>query len=396
MSHHYLSLTPRDGLFLKDGRGWYTSSSGRASSYDWPAPTTVRGALCSASGIAIQEFEDKDFEEIDWETTKEQTRLKAMLAVRKPVEKASWAPRHRMWPVPQDAFYAPGKANVVRLTPRPPSDEVQSLSWNDRPHLEALWRPEAPTDAKPMDRPRWWTDGDFQKWLAGAPVERHTEVQQEQLELNHRTQIHVKINRETGTAEDQHLWATETLEMLQKEGKEWAIAVDCHLPPDLPSEESLEVTLGGKRRLARTAALPPRLFECPDRILDAFQGNVRGLRLIAVTPLHFTRGWLPDRFEPSGANNQTLQGELPGIDEKVILRSACVPRPRHISGWDMARGGAKPTRRLVRPGSVYFFEKASNNPFEPGEIEQIWLAQIGRDQSDGFGCVVPGVWHLEE
>src|SRR5690606_41849829 len=41
----YLALVPRDGFFAKDGRGWYTSASGRGHGLDWPWPSTILGAL---------------------------------------------------------------------------------------------------------------------------------------------------------------------------------------------------------------------------------------------------------------------------------------------------------------------------------------------------------------
>lgn len=396
MSHHHLSLTPRDGLFLKDGRGWYTSSSGRASIYDWPSPTTVRGALCSASGVAIQQAESMAFSDIDWEATHSKTRVRAMLALRKPVG-AECKANQIMWPTPKDAFYATGEKDVARLDPRPPSDGISSQSWTDDPYLEALWRPEAPTESKPMSSPSWWTCSDFLSWLIGDRVSRHQEKrQQESLELSRRTQVHVTIDPTTGTAKDEHLWATETLEMLQSDGHEWSIALDCELPDQLHDPaDALQVTLGGKRRLTHASSLPADIFECPSELLEASQGDTRGLRLFAVTPLLFNRGWLPDGFEPAEDGTRQLYGQLPGIEDPVILRTACVPRPQHVSGWDMARHGAKPTRRLVRPGSVYFFEKVSREPFSADEVSKLWLNQIGQSPNDGFGCVVPGLWNID-
>ena len=85
----------------------------------------------------------------------------------------------------------------------------------------------------------------------------------------------------------------------------------------------------------------------------------------------------------------------------VILRAAFVPRPLHVSGWGMTRssdnlksGGApKPTRRLVAPGAVYFFDRGEGNSFSRADAEALWLRRIGLCTDEGFGRVVPGIWN---
>ena len=49
-----LVLVSRDGWFCKDGRGWRTSSLGRAHGLAWPFPSTVRGALRTAWGRSLE------------------------------------------------------------------------------------------------------------------------------------------------------------------------------------------------------------------------------------------------------------------------------------------------------------------------------------------------------
>jgi CRISPR-associated protein Cmr3 len=76
----------------------------------------------------------------------------------------------------------------------------------------------------------------------------------------------------------------------------------------------------------------------------------------------------------------------------VILRAAFVPRPIHVSGWDMAAGAPKPTSRMVAPGAVYFFERADGEPFGEADARSLWLAALGTRTEEGFGRVAPGVW----
>jgi CRISPR type III-B/RAMP module-associated protein Cmr3 len=98
---------------------------------------------------------------------------------------------------------------------------------------------------------------------------------------------------------------------------------------------------------------------------------------------------LPDGFED---NRGTYSGRLPGIDHDVILRAAFIPRPTHVSGWDMAANAPKPTSRMVAPGAVYFFERTDGKPFGEADARSLWLASLGTRTEEGFGRVVPGVW----
>ena len=87
---------------------------------------------------------------------------------------------------------------------------------------------------------------------------------------------------------------------------------------------------------------------------------------------------------------------MPGISGELILRAAFVPRPVHISGWDMASGAPKATDRMVPPGAVYFFERADGTGFTAADAEALWLSALGGRQAEGFGRVVPGTWDREE
>jgi CRISPR-associated protein Cmr3 len=125
-------------------------------------------------------------------------------------------------------------------------------------------------------------------------------------------------------------------------------------------------------------------------VLEAFRSPSSGLRLVAVTPLCFGKGWLPDALSESGG---VYRGRLAALDHEVILRAAFVPRPIHVSGWDMVKGEPKPTSRMVPPGAVYFFERADGEPFGETDAKTLWLAALGTRTDEGFGRVVPGTWN---
>lgn len=372
----HLALLPRDGFFAKDGRGWHTSASGRGHGLDWPWPSTVLGALRSLWGRGEETRNGTTFTPDDWRSRTQPIRLGRTLVLRRK-HGAAWRVEDATWPVPLDALWLEGCQEVHRLDPVAPI--APTLGRDDDEAREALWRP-VPDDAqKPLAAPRWWSSEEFTTWLAGESVG----VRSKPLATARRVQVHVGIRPEELTSDDGVLFSHDVVETLDRSG-EWALGVEVALPA---GELSTVATLGSDSRLARVESLPPTLFEPPSRVLEAFRSSSPGLRIVAVSPICFEAGWLPDGFVN---NNGEHRGRLAGFD--VILRAAFVPRPIHVSGWDMAKGEPKPTSRMVPPGAVYFFEGADGQPFEEAEAKSLWLAALGTRTGEGFGRIVPGVW----
>jgi len=372
----HLALVPRDGFFAKDGRGWHTSASGRGHGLDWPWPSTVLGALRSLWGRGEEARSNTTFTPEDWRSRTQSIQLGRTLVLRRG-HGAAWRVEDATWPVPLDAVWLEGQNQVRRLDPVPPI--APTLGRDDDEAREALWRP-VPNDAsKPRTSPRWWSSEELLSWLAGKPVR----VRDDALGTTRRIQVHVGIRPEELTSDDGVLFSHDVVETLDP-GGEWAIGVEVVLPAgELPNV----ATLGSDSRLARVESLPTTLFDPPARVLEAFRVSSPGLRLVATTPLCFEKGWLPDGLVNTSGE---YRGQLASLD--VVLRAAFVPRPLHVSGWDMAKGEPKPTSRVVPPGAVYFFERTDGQPFGEAEARSLWLVALGTRTDEGFGRVVPGVW----
>jgi len=261
--------------------------------------------------------------------------------------------------------------------------------------MAGRWRPgPLPDRGKPLESVRWWPEKLFIAWLLGQAVNRKL-VSTEEREAARfvpaqRMDTRLKIAADTQTAAEGMLFSPKMVETLGPAGRQWAIGVDIelstgqlHLPP--------WVMLGGARRPAEVDSAPVDLFAIPDAFKP--REEMRGLRLITVTPALFGQGWLPDGFNSVA---QQWRGKLPGINDELILRGALVDRPLDISGWDMARREPKAGQRFVQPGSVYFFTKASNAAFTDAEFKSLWLAAWGQRNEDGFGLVVPGRWQVQD
>jgi len=377
----HLALVPRDGLFCKDGRGWHTSASGRGHGLDWPWPSTILGALRSAWGRGEEARTNTTFVPSDWRTRTAPIQLGRTLVLRRKYGVA-WCAEHTTWPVPLDALWLEGRREVHRLEPVQPL--APTLGRDDDEVRERLWRPVLDDRQKPLAPPRWWSSEDFMAWLAGQSVP--VRDREATLAMARRVQVHVGILPEKLTADEGVLFSHDVIETLDPSA-EWAIGVEVALPDGALSGVA---TLGSDARLARVESLPDTMFEPPPPPLEAFRSPSKGLRVVAVTPLCFKRGWVPDGLEKDG---YSYRGRLPGLKHEVILRAAFVARPIHVSGWDMAVNAPKPTSRMVPPGAVYFFERSDGGPFEQTDARGLWLAPLGMRTEEGFGRVVPGVWN---
>jgi CRISPR-associated protein Cmr3 len=299
----------------------------------------------------------------------------------------AWRVEDTTWPVPADALWLEGRREVHRLEPVEPL--VPTLGRDDDEAREGLMRPVLDGAGKPLAPPRWWSSEDFSAWLAGRTVS--VRDRGDVLATARRVQVHVGILPEELTADEGVLFSHDVIETLHPSA-EWAIGAEVALPDGALSGMA---TLGSDARLARVEPLPTALFEPPARLLEAFRSPSKGLRVVAVTPLCFEKGWLPDGLNENGG---AYSGRLPGIDHDVMLRAAFVPRPIHVSGWDMAanqgKGAPKPTSRMVAPGAVYFFERTDGKPFVEADARALWLAAMGTRTDEGFGRVVAGVWRV--
>jgi CRISPR-associated protein Cmr3 len=382
MSTAHFALVPRDGLFCKDGRGWYTSDVGRSHAHAWPLPSTVRGALRAAWGQALMARHARPLSPEAWERDTQGLHLGTVLALCRPLDEA-FAPRHRLWPAPADALGVAG--HVRRLLPRPLPEGVGTLGTEDDAALEGLWRPSIPP-GKPQPLPPFWTEDALCGWLRGTPP-----AVLDAPEPCRRTDVRVTLNAQTQTAEPGMLYQAEVLETLGEGGLQWALGVQCVLPETAPGFPRGPVGLGGKRRLALAEPVSAGLFAAPAGLPETSPG----LRLILATPAHFRRGWLPDGLErEEHEGHPAWVGTLPGVEGRVVLRAALVPRPLESSTWDMVRRAPRATRRWVPAGSTYFFQRVDGRPFQA--LRPLWLAAWGQGPEEGLGRVLPGYWNPEE
>lgn len=408
-----LVLRPRDGLTVKDARGFNVAGGVPASALSWPLPPTVIGAARTSIGVQLKIGTDSsEPTRRKWEELREQVCLEALLPVFRHASSSDDAEWTALWPSPRDAMFFPSanssSPDVVRLSPAPTLPQHRGC-WEDDELLckatDGLWLATLDERRKPLRGPSWWAHEDMIDWLLGSG--KRTAGKQAPAPVR-RLDVHVKIDANSLTAQDSMLFSHETYEYLKRESPaegvwesishvELALAVALGIDERIPAPSDNVWRLGGEGRTARVeSARLDATLKAPPSIANLV--GQRRFRLLVVTPAYFRSGWYPDWLEPrrvEGTDTVELRGEMPSIRREVVLRSALSDRPMVLSGWDFVKREPKPSRKVVCPGTVYFFELVGNDGLSKEDAHSLWAQSIqrpGQDRDDGFGRSLPGIW----
>lgn len=366
-----------DPLLFRDGRPFGATS--RAASVPLPPPSALAGAARTRSGIGPDGvFQAERAKDLLQEAVtgpllvrvNAQGHLQDWLFTR-PADATVWTGGGITRSVPLDLGPAVTSAtHHSGVLPAGPTGKIPSgkpdshaaplwsmsamMAWLEAPGDSAPW-PQAPTDteALPVPEPR----------------------------------LHVGIEPGRQTADDGMLFETEGRSwswFAQDRRKEARIGMVVRTSLAMKPGPSV---VGGERRMAvwrevhakdqQRPTIPPAV------IRSARAGSVR---LILATAGHYKAGVppQPDAFHPPGA-------------PKVVsaIRSFIVDRWETTSGWDLARGGPKGTRRLAPAGSVFFLELGGNDDEREQWARAAWLSPLSDDPQsarDGFGIALLGAW----
>jgi CRISPR-associated protein Cmr3 len=411
-----LVLCPRDGLTLKDARGFNLAGGVTAGGLPWPGPATLAGAARTVvgrlSGHSEVVGEDRD----RWQQLAKTVGVGGPVILCRPVDGERWVP---LWPAPLDALRTPdpdaqsydAPQRSVWLEPKPRADAGASVcgSWiagasvgpNKAAEVvatEALDLPLMSDRQKPLEPRQLWLHDEMLAWLS----EPRTRDEQPAPQPSERLDVHLSVNPETLASRDEHLYVQSTYQSLVRIKHEQK-AYDYELGLGLRVcgvESDLDLTqpfwrLGGEARFATAYRLHAEVLAPPNHLLRRWR-ETRFLRLVMITPACFRGGWRPDWLAAEATDvGHRFQGALPVTGHQVRLRAAFVDRPQWLSGWDMLAHGPKPSVACVPAGAVYYLQSLAE-PFTKTHIEQLWLATLQSADTqlarDGFGLVLPGAW----
>ena len=388
-------IEPRDSLIVRDGRPFGLGAGMRATSLDFPFPSTMTGGVRTRAGLDAQGIFDKNL-------------IGAIkgISVRGPLlvelDQNTGAIIDWLMPAPADALLmrdegGDKRAEVKRLAPINASQGLTNLSEVSDDLLPVGRTPEQNEHRqKPLDEaPRYWRWEHFSQWLIGAQ-----DFSIELKSLGHSgpekdSRVHASINASltTGQTGENNLFQTRGLEFRcslsekkLQDTKRLALVVFVDDSAQAQNIKSGIAPLGGERRLVvwreDKTGQANHIHQCPDKIKEEISESGY-CRLILITPTFFKSGSYPEKL---------LQMQS-GITPK--LKAVVHNRYQVVSGWDFEIDEPKPTRRLVPSGAVLFLEIDGGKDKREEWIEKTWLSCVSdteTESKDGFGLAVLGAW----
>jgi CRISPR-associated protein Cmr3 len=357
-----LRLDPLDVLFFRDGRPFGAATRAEGG---LPNPQTLAGALRTAMLAKVGKL--REFA-AGWKAHGNATKAAAELGVDAIVNarfRGPWIALESdggsvepLLPLPLDV--APAKdGGYVRAKVLP---EGGLPGWTPPKNAPAGLRPlwfDQETSSK--ESRGWLTTTGLKAYLGGGVPEKADVLRSDDLFcFENRTGIGVDADRLTADEENGAIYSVKLLRLREKLGDR-RVCLYAEVLCDGPLQlDGAPVHFGGEGRHVRITELTTS-FKWP-------QAELTGGKALWVlaTPGLFG-GWKPKL--QYGAN----------------LHAAAVGSPVAVSGWDVARGGPKPTRFAAPAGSVYMTEGPAGPPACPED----------EDNAQGWGFALRGRWSHE-
>jgi CRISPR-associated protein Cmr3 len=422
----YVTLTPRDPLIARDGRPFDLGL--RMKSLDWLYPSVSAGSLRTMLGNLAGGFPPS--------STEEYSKVVESLKRCSIAGPFPCAARELCFPRAEDVVFRQRDGVLDGFGMRPADlDAWGSGAGCDLPDgvTPAILAGNVEEDFKAVKAPPFWSCSEMVRWLVNADGQRFFDAGTTTWPVGFLqaptkdVRTHVHVDAATGTSQtDAGLFESVGLDLYRlRRG-------DGSEPPGVSTDVlSIRATtddaayadrlgmlnelhpLGGERRLILwQAGSPPVGWSCPDEVrrgLRELEKKSRQfVRMVLGTPALFIGGWRPGWLREETTNGRRrFAGRVPGTDVTVCLHSACVTRWQPISGWSYEYGsvGAKPVRRLVPAGSVYFLEVTKGHS---EDLAERWLESVGdesgpaddhqyigdgsQNRRDGFGLALWGTW----
>jgi len=387
----YRFIVPLDVLYLRGNRLFGSPGDhGEALMPPWPsvAAGALRARMLADAGITeLERYRERAVElgplepVLGWPDAPGSFRLSTFTLARRA---RPGDPVEALWPLPADLVPEPrrdrkniGAVHRLEPAPLPPGVET-SLELAQAPLLRAT-RPFKPAAG-------WWLcAAGLEQYLRGGVPDTAQHVPERRLwRLDRR--LGIALAPDTATAAESRIYTAETVAMSHDGEAEVGFlagvegATGC-----LPARGLLR--LGGDGRAAALCPCEPVL---PQTDLEAVARDGR-LRLVLATPGLFADGW---RLPGLAEDGSTWRGP-DGMRARLV--AAAVPRPRVISGWDLARWRPKPALRAAPSGSVYWLDRLEGDAAALDKLaaEGLWAISDYPDRqrrAEGFNHVLIAAW----
>lgn len=405
-----LSVTPRDPLIARDGRPF--SLGLRMRGLDWIHPSVFAGSLRTLVGHAAGGFPPAASDEYA-----DLTKRLRNIGVTGPLLRITTTERDELaFPAPLDAvcqFPRDGSPTIHPLRPWDDEDPAASCDFlPDHRLFPVTFSDEVNPEFKTEPAPPFWSNSVMSDWLTHGDGQQLVPAGRKEWPsgfyraASRDTRFHARIDPDSGAAENGQLFMTTSLDLTRLQAADrtvpWnetptaSVAARISTPDFEDTLQSVATwsPLGGERRIAHwkstEAADDDALWTMSSDLKKVLQ-TAKYIRLILATPAIFASGWQPG-WLTSPSPNMPPAGKIGEVG--LTLIGAAVGRWKAISGWSYQPPiGAKPVRRMVPAGSVYFFRVDSG---DPAALAQHWLESVcddAQDRRDGFGLALWGAWN---
>ena len=379
---HQLFFESRDLLYFRDGR---SVNDGCGAS--WPNSSTAYSALISA-------FHRTWPLPQEWETIPE-------WGMNSNGENGRFGGLKTFGPLPcrDGKIYLPTPADLRLHSIAAPIRNLPGKSNLPKPVRYPVGTAEGPSKETPG---KWISMDDFERYRSGD-CQVETLSDSDFFESENRTGLALDEN---GTAQKGRIYFSSYLRLL--EGVRMCLFAECEAVSGEKKTDVMEqffrgrsrkeILLGGQRGVA---------FACREtfdssrkrNFLPERKGKGTLVKWILLSPAVYQSGWLPGFVDPeTGTVFLRTHPVLPrenypsrdawrkacwesGREIHASLVAAIVPKTLHYSGWNVRRNCPEPTKLLVPPGSVYYFEAESEN-----DAEELSALLSGARYSDSFGA----------
>ncbi len=337
----WVFIEPQDVWMFRDSRPFTAQQNFVARSHFPPHPGTMQGVIRSfyleRQGVNWGKYAQWDddyaalYEAVGGPAYPKKDKSASMGALR--ISGPFVARRNsdnsveRLYPAPADLSYKPEEDGTpATYAIRRPADNADFATT---PPFDG-WRPlVSDTNVEGLkEAGGWLTQAQFKVYAEGDPANITGDRVSSLYDVEER--VGLGVNKRRRTAESGLLYHARFVRV--HDGVGLLVGVNMNV-----FDNSGLLNIGGESRSGHYAQV--EFTPKP----NAKSGRVK---LVLLTPAYFTGGW-----QPADANWSPWVGG-------GRLVSFAAPRPLEISGWDMARRQAKPLRRYLTAGSVFYFEDA--------------------------------------
>ncbi len=352
-----IEITPLDTLFFRTGKPFTMGEDTFAEVFFPPSPSTIYGAIRSFLIFqrgGLEEFwAGKYKDELGTKTDKGSLKVTGPIILNDD---------QLLFPAPLDLI-VDENTTLRRLD----FIEKPSIFISDHtlPYIH-IHKPKG----KAEEAKGWITDIELVEYLNNKKSEFKITCKEGLFLYENKTGI--ARERNTNTTKEGHLYRIPMIRLNDKV----SIVVKIEGVNDIPDVGILQ--LGGESKGAKFRRIEDKLQKFNN--MD-FNLENRLFKIYLATPAIFKKGWLPDWI------NDNYEGEFNGIKLKLI--GACIGKPLHIGGWDIASKRPKPLRKAVPAGSVYYFEILDSSEFS--KIKETFhlknMSDINPEEGFGLGFV---------